>query len=93
MDSTRIADRNGQVHEASGSVVSQALLSQRPKKREWKVKLIALLQNINGEMGITGPVQLDGDSGDDEPQGKGKGAVDQQAPRQDNPDITECSKR
>ena len=53
--------------------------------------MIALLQNINEEMGITGPIQLDADSEDDGP--ATKAAVDQQAARQDNPDITACSKQ
>ena len=62
-----------------------------PKKRAWKVKLLALLQNINDELGISGPIQLDADSEDEDP--RGKAAVDQQAVTLENPDVVKCSKK
>ena len=55
------------------------------------MKLLALLQNINDELGIPGPIQLDIDSEDEDP--KGKAAVDQQAVTLENPDVVKCSRK
>ena len=49
------------------------------------------MQNINEELGIKGPIQLDVDSEDDGP--KAKAAVDQQAARKDDPALAECAKQ